>query len=84
MLVTSVVLSLSFFMFTLASLQNLVIFGLLTGFTIITAFVSDVTIAPALMALNAGGGRLKLEPLRNGLRESWLRRAAAWLGLAMR
>jgi predicted RND superfamily exporter protein len=84
MLVTSVVLSLSFFMFTLASLQNLVIFGLLTGFTIITAFVSDVTIAPALMALNAGGGRLKLESIRNGLRESWLRRAAAWLGLAMR
>ena len=84
MLVTSVVLSLSFFMFMLASLQNLVVFGSLTGFTIITAFVSDVTIAPALMALNNGAGRPGLEPLRDWLQEGWPSRVAAWLGLATR
>jgi predicted RND superfamily exporter protein len=80
LLVTSVVLSLSFFMFMLASLQNLVVFGSLTGLTIITAFIADVTIAPALMALNAGGGRSKLEPMWTALQEGWSARIADWRG----
>jgi hypothetical protein len=49
MLVTGVVLSLGFFIFTMASLYNLQRFGVLTGFTIITALVADFLIAPALM-----------------------------------
>ncbi len=80
LLVTSVVLSLSFFMFMLASLQNLVIFGSLTGLTIITAFISDVTIAPALMALNHRGGRGRLEPMWAALQEGWSARIADWRG----
>jgi uncharacterized membrane protein YdfJ with MMPL/SSD domain len=35
----------------LAHMENLYYFGLLTGFTIIVAFVADVTVSPALMAL---------------------------------
>ena len=49
MLVTSVVLSLGFFIFMLASMNNLFNFGLLTGFTIVTALLADFLIGPALM-----------------------------------
>jgi len=49
MLVTSVVLSLGFFIYAFATMQNLVNFGLLTAFTIIMALLSDYLIAPALM-----------------------------------
>lgn len=34
-----------------ASMNNLFYFGLLTGFTIIAAFLADLILAPALMAL---------------------------------
>ncbi len=51
MLVTSTVLSLGFFIFCFANLNNLVDFGLLTGMTIITALLADFVVAPALMAL---------------------------------
>jgi len=51
MLVTSIVLSLGFFIYMFASLENLFYFGLLTGFTICTAFIADVTISPAVMTL---------------------------------
>jgi len=51
MLVTTIVLSLGFFVFMFASMNNLVNFGLLTGFTIIMALVSDYLIAPALMVV---------------------------------
>jgi predicted RND superfamily exporter protein len=57
LLVTSVVLSLSFFVYAFASLANLVTFGLLTGVTIIFAFVADITLSPALMALSTHGDR---------------------------
>jgi len=33
---------------------NLVTFGLVTGFTILTAFLADVLLAPALMVLLCG------------------------------
>jgi len=57
LLVTSVVLSLSFFVYAFASLSNLVTFGLLTGVTVIFAFIADITLSPALMALSTHGDR---------------------------
>lgn len=48
-LVTTVVLSLGFFIFTAASMENLVRFGLITGITIILALLGDLLLAPALM-----------------------------------
>ncbi|MAG33876.1 MAG: RND transporter [Deltaproteobacteria bacterium] len=58
LLVTSVVLSLSFFVYGFASLTNLARFGLLTGSTILFAFMADITLSPALMALSTRGDRL--------------------------
>ena len=53
MLFTSIVLSFGFFIFLYAGMMNLRVFGLLTGATILLAFVADVVLAPALMALVA-------------------------------
>ena len=50
MLVTTVVLSIGFFLYMFATLSNLSNFGLLTGFTIIMALLADFFLAPALMA----------------------------------
>jgi predicted RND superfamily exporter protein len=58
LLVTSIVLSLSFFIYAFASLGSLVKFGVLTGITVIFAFVADVTLSPALMALSTHGDRV--------------------------
>jgi predicted RND superfamily exporter protein len=49
MLVTSIVLSIGFFTFTLATMNNLIRFGALTSFTIAMALIADYFIAPALM-----------------------------------
>ena len=57
MLVTSVVLSLGFFIFMFASMNNLFYFGLLTGITIIVALLADFFLAPALMALAYNGAK---------------------------
>jgi len=51
MLVTSCVLSIGFFIFVFATMNNLFHFGLLTGFTIVMALVADYFIAPALMMI---------------------------------
>jgi predicted RND superfamily exporter protein len=51
LLFTSLVLASGFFLYMLASMNNLFYFGLLTGFTIIAAFLADLILAPALMAL---------------------------------
>lgn len=51
MLVTSVVLSIGFFIFGFATMKNIINFGVLTGITIILALASDYLIAPALMVL---------------------------------
>lgn len=51
MLVTTVVLSVGFFIYMFASMANIVRFGFLTGFTILTALAADYFIAPALMVL---------------------------------
>lgn len=51
LLFTSLVLSAGFFVFTLSSLNNLIAFGLLTGFAIVMAFIADITVTPALLTL---------------------------------
>ena len=51
MLVTSVVLSTGFFIYMGSAIGGLFRFGLLTGSTIIVAFLADILLAPALMAL---------------------------------
>ncbi len=57
MLVTTIVLSLGFFIFMFASMNNLFNFGALTGLTIIMALLSDYLLAPALMMVVNRGGR---------------------------
>ena len=51
MLVTTVVLSIGFFIFSFATMSNVRNFGMLTGFTIIMALLADYLLAPALMVL---------------------------------
>ncbi len=49
--VTTLVLSIGFFIYMFATMNNLFYFGLLTGITIILALVANFFLAPALMAL---------------------------------
>jgi len=51
MLVTTIVLSIGFFVFSFATMSNVRNFGMLTGFTIVMALLSDYFLAPALMVL---------------------------------
>jgi predicted RND superfamily exporter protein len=51
MIVTTCVLSVGFYIFMFASMNNYFNFGVLTGSTIILALMSDFFIAPALMVL---------------------------------
>lgn len=51
MLVTTVVLSIGFFIFAFATMSNVRNFGLLTGFAIVMALLADYLLAPALMVL---------------------------------
>ena len=51
MLLTTIVLSAGFFIFTFSSMNNLISFGLITGMTIIFALLGDILLAPAMMAL---------------------------------
>ncbi len=51
MVVTSVVLAIGFFIFTQATLNNLIDFGILTGAAILLALIADFILAPALMML---------------------------------
>ncbi len=51
MLVTSIVLSVGFFIYVFASMNNLFNFGLLTSIAIVVALLADFLLAPALMAL---------------------------------
>jgi predicted RND superfamily exporter protein len=51
LLFTSLVLSTGFLVYTFASMNILFLFGTLTAFTIVMAFLADVLLAPALMAL---------------------------------
>ncbi len=49
MLITSVVLSLGFFVYLLAVMNNLFYFGLLTGITVLLALLADFIFLPALI-----------------------------------
>ena len=51
MLFTTVVLAAGFLIFTLAYMQNIVVFGVLCAYATAAAFLADVTLAPALMVL---------------------------------
>jgi predicted RND superfamily exporter protein len=51
MLVTSIVLTIGFFIYMFATMGNYFNFGLLTGVTIITALLADFILAPAIMML---------------------------------
>ena len=48
---TSIVLSLGFFVYTFASLSNLINFGILAGGAILIALVSNIFLGPALLTL---------------------------------
>ena len=50
-LITSIVLTCGFFIFSMSLLNNLQAFGLLTGMTIITALIADLFLLPALLTL---------------------------------
>ncbi|MGD9188940.1 MAG: efflux RND transporter permease subunit [Desulfobacteraceae bacterium] len=51
MLVTTIVLSLGFFIYMFSTLNNIIRFGFLTGITLIAALLADYFLAPALMVL---------------------------------
>ena len=51
MLVTSIVLSIGFFVYMFAYMSNMFNFGLLTGLAIIVALLADFFLCPALMVL---------------------------------
>ena len=51
MLLTTIVLSVGFFIFILSSMNNLFSFGLITGLVIIIALLGDILLAPAMMAV---------------------------------
>jgi predicted RND superfamily exporter protein len=51
MIATTIVLSLGFFIYIFASMNNLVNFGILIGGAIIVALLSDILLAPALLKL---------------------------------
>ena len=53
MLTTSIVLSIGFFIFMFATMNNIFNFGLLIGVAIILALIGDFFLGPALMALSA-------------------------------
>lgn len=51
MTVTTIVLSIGFFVYMFASMNNLFSFGLLTGLALVVALLADIILAPALMTL---------------------------------
>ena len=51
LLLTTIVLSSGFFIFTISTMNNLISFGLITGLTIIVALLGDILLAPAMMTL---------------------------------
>ena len=51
LLLTTIVFSSGFFIFTISTMNNLISFGLITGLTIIVALLGDILLAPAMMTL---------------------------------
>ncbi len=61
MLVTSIVLTSGFFTYLFAEMNNLFWFGLLTGMSILLAFLADIVVSPALVSAVTGGWRREEE-----------------------
>jgi predicted RND superfamily exporter protein len=51
MLFTSIVLAAGFLIYAFSTLENLFNLGVFTAFAVVTAFLADVLVAPALMVL---------------------------------
>ncbi|MCB2181440.1 MAG: MMPL family transporter [Desulfobulbaceae bacterium] len=64
MLTTTVVLSMGFFIFMLASMHNLFNFGFLTGITLLLALAADFFLAPALLIVASKSSMGKREILK--------------------
>lgn len=58
LLTTSIVLSIGFFLFMLASMHNVFHFGMLVGMAIVFALLADFFLAPSLMALALKGPKV--------------------------
>ncbi len=58
LLITSIILSLGFFVLMLASLHHMIKFGFFTGLIIIFALMADFIVAPALMVLLTRKGKI--------------------------
>jgi len=66
LMITTLVLSMGFFVFMLATMHNLVRFGFLTGLTLVVALAADLLLVPALLAWitpRAAGRRVGLPAL---------------------
>lgn len=61
LLFTSVVLTSGFLVLTFSNLLNLEQVGVLTSFAVMSAFLLDVTVTPALLVLTHGGARRALD-----------------------
>ncbi len=59
MLFTSIVLASGFLVYTFATMQNLVQMGIFTGFAIVSAFLADVLVAPALLVRFGAAPRVR-------------------------
>ncbi|MBJ20924.1 MAG: hypothetical protein CL933_16075 [Deltaproteobacteria bacterium] len=65
LLFTSIVLTMGFLIYALSDLSNLSRFGLLTAFSVVSAFLADVLLAPALMKVMARFSSLGVEHSRS-------------------
>jgi predicted RND superfamily exporter protein len=61
LLFTSIVLALGFSILLLSEMRNLFYFGFFTALTIVSAFLFDILVSPALMVLVTRSGGLKSE-----------------------
>ncbi len=78
MLVTSIVLSLGFFVTIFAHLSHTFRFGIFTGMSILFALLADFILAPALMILITGSHKKKADILaRKEITEEFIRKLAA-------
>ncbi len=70
MLVTSIVLTTGFWLFMFASMNNLFAFGLLTGFTLICAFLADILIVPAILSLLTWKGSRSIVKINGNVKKT--------------
>ncbi|WDP92021.1 MAG: outer membrane lipoprotein-sorting protein [Desulfobacter sp.] len=65
MVVTSIVLSMGFFIYLFSAMNHLTHFGLLTGWAILIALAADFFLAPALVTVFFGKKRIRVSKLAN-------------------